>query len=167
MKIQIVKQTDEKLSESDSLAVRGYLLGGVDGATDDDKRAWRLFLSALASAGSGEVFTLDINYTRQAWFHRLHFKIILRVFEAQSSFKKIDRFRDWLKVGAGFVDWVEDHPIPKSINYLECDELTMRQFHSDCVDFLRSDRALKELWPDLTLLVASQCIEALLQPFEE
>jgi len=167
MEIQLIKQTDEKLLPEHAAIVRAYLLGAIDGATDADKRAWRLFLSALASAGSGEVFNLDVTYSRQAWFHKLHFKIIGAFFESQQSFDKLDQFRNWLKIGAGFVNWVDDTPIPKSISYTECSELEMREFHGKCVEFLRTQHAQSFLWPAVTPKIAEQCVESLLLPFEE
>ena len=167
MEIQLIKQTDEKLLPEHAAIVRAYLLGAIDGATDADKRAWRLFLSALASSGSGEVFNLDVTYSRQAWFHKLHFKIIGAFFEAQDSFDNLNAFRDWLKIGSKYVDWVDGEPVPKSVNYAECDELTMREFHGKCVEFLRTQHAQSFLWPAVSPLIAEKCVESLLLPFEE
>jgi hypothetical protein len=169
--IVIAKRTDAELSEQQRLVLREFLFDHIDGLTDADKKSWRRFWTWIMKAGSGEIFSIETWTSRNARFHRLHMKIESTVFKAQDRIKNFEQFRTWLKIGAGFVDWMAGPrggvvPVPRSISYQKCDEEAMRQFHVDALTFLRSAHATHYLWPHLPADQAEEMIETLLERFD-
>lgn len=169
--IVIAKRTDADLTEQQRVVLREFLFDHIDGLTDNDKQSWRRFWTWIMKAGSGEIFSIDTWTPRNARFHRLHMKMETTVFKAQDRIKSFEQFRTWLKIGAGFVDWMAGPkggvvPVPRSISYQKCDEEAMRQFHVDAVAFLRSEHATRYLWPHLSAEQAEQMVETLLDRFE-
>lgn len=170
--IVIAKRSDAELSEQQRLVLREFLFDHIDGLSDDDKRSWRRFWNWIMKAGSGEIFSIDTWTPRNARFHRLHMKIETTVFKAQDRIRVFEQFRSWLKIGAGFVDWMAGPkggvvPVPRSISYQKCDEEVMRQFHSDAITFLRTEHATRYLWPHLSAENGAEMIEALLERFTQ
>ncbi len=135
-------------------AVRTFLFGAVDGASKDDKRAWRRFWKRITSMDPGEMALVEMVFPRSGPFHRRHMKIEQDVFNAQERFEDFEQFRYWLKVGAAWVTWAAGPkggvvPIPKSISYAKADEEEFRQFHEQVIKFLRGDHAAPYLWRHL------------------
>lgn len=171
MEIVIIKQTDERLSDGDAVAVRRFLFEYFRGVTEKDNRAWYRFCRALNEAVLGEYFSFKIQRQREGWFHRKHMGMISKVFKAQERVTDFEQFRLWLKVGSGYVTWMTGpkggvFPVPKSISFEKCSEEEMREFHDGVVAFLRTEHAHKYLWPALTEQVADQGMEAILQQYE-
>lgn len=172
MDIVLCKRTDARLSDEDARTVRRFLFQSVDGVTDRDKKAWRSFWRAVADAGSGEYFTVTIKRRRNSRFHRLTMKVLTEVFKAQETFSDFRIFRAFIKLGAGFVDFVpnadgELKAIPKSASFDESSEEEVREFFQNACVFLRSGRAQKTLWPQLSVQVAEQGMERLLRQFDK
>jgi hypothetical protein len=95
-----------------------------------------------------------------------------RVFEAQERITDFEQFRLWVKLGAGHVDWMAGPrggvvPVPKSISYSKLDEDAMREFHEKVVEFLRSEHAIKYLWPKLPDANRDAAMHNLLSEFDE
>ena len=66
---------------------------------------------AMTDEQIGEIFEITIKRIRHGKFHRKHMALEQAIFDAQERFTQFDPiFRDWLKVGAGFVEW---HPGPR------------------------------------------------------
>jgi Protein of unknown function (DUF1367) len=169
--ITIAKTSDDALTQEQLRVLRTVLFDTMDGVTDVDKRAWRMVWNTLTAAGSGELFSLDIQIQRDPVFHRAHMKLETAMFHSQEQFLSFEQFRNWLKAGAGFVDWIviNDGTMvarPKSIAYAACDEPTMRQFHADAIAFLRTPRAYKTLWPAMLDAQAESMIETFLARFQ-
>jgi hypothetical protein len=172
MEIVLLKQVDARLEEPAATHVRQFLFEHLDGATDQDKRAWRRFVRALHEAGSGEYFTITIKRQRSSAFHRLSMAVMTAVFKAQERFDNFDVFRAFVKIGAGFVDLIPDpaggvRAVPKSQSFSECSEDDMREFHQNAVAFLRTEQALTVLWPENSLKFSAQGIEQILRSFEK
>lgn len=106
MEIVLLKQTDQHLPEAEAAIVRRYLLQAVDGCNDKDKKAWRSFWRAVGKAGSGEYFVITIKRQRSGPFHRLTFALLQAVFKGQERFDDFRIFRQFTKLGAGFVDYL-------------------------------------------------------------
>jgi hypothetical protein len=109
---------------------------------------------------------------RSGPFHRRHFLIEQRLFDAQERFEDFEQFRTWMKVGAGFVDWLPGPkgavvPIPKSMSYTSLDEDGMRELHEAIVAFMRTPRVAKVLWPHLGGSAGSDMVERVLLEFDE
>jgi TusA-related sulfurtransferase len=146
--------------------------GQIEGFGEADKRAWNRFKKNLRSMEPGELVKITTKAPRVGAFHRRHMKMENVVFDSQERIGNFDQFRYWLKVGAGFVDWMAGArggviPVPKSISYEKCDEDEMREFHRDAVDFLRTDHAAHYLWPHLPVEQALEMIEVILRGFGE
>lgn len=168
--IAIAKRTDASLSEQQRQLLRGVLFEMFGGLTEDDHKFWMRLWGELMNAGSGEVFTLKVSIQRNGSSHRKHMALEQALFNAQEQFLVFSQFRNYLKVGAGFVDWhlVRGQlvPVPKSIGYDECDQLTMEKFHTDAIAFLRTPRAQHQLYPHLKPSQAQDMIESVLATFE-
>lgn len=169
--ITLVRQHDMPIAPADKEAVRRVLFGTIDGLGDQGKRQWRRFFSGLLRLQPGELITIRTNKPRSSPFHRRHMAIEQQLFDAQERFEHFDQFRNWLKVGAGFVDWCAGPkggviPIPKSIAFDKLEDDEMRQVHEDMVAFLRGPHAPKYLWPALKDR-AGDAMEAVLAEFNE
>jgi len=171
--ITLVKQEPTEIPEADRAAARRVLFGLVDGLGERGKKQWRRFVNGLMRLEPGEMVEIKTRKPRSGPFHRRHMLLETRVFEAQERFDQFDPgFRDWLKVGAGFVIWYPGpkggvFPVPKSISYDQLEEDDMRQLHEDMVAFLRTPHAIKTLWPKLPAAQRSEAIESILQGFNE
>jgi len=169
--ITLAKLTDAGLTDEQRQILRTALFEMVDGLSDADKKSWRRFWNYVLSLGSGEIFSIETWAPRSARFHRRHMKIESTVFKSQERIRTFEQFRYWLKIGAGFVDWMAGPkggvvPVPRSISYKKCDEETMRKFHDDAVAFLRTEHAQHYLWPHLSPFMAEQTMEVVLSSFE-
>ncbi|WP_457825421.1 hypothetical protein, partial [Staphylococcus aureus] len=66
------------------------------------------------------------------------------VFDGPDRFRDFERFRDWLKIGAGHVEWVPGAkggivPLPLSTSYADLEEVAMRELHKKMLAFLHGD----------------------------
>jgi hypothetical protein len=170
--IVLVKQQPVEIPEPERAAARKVLFGLVDGLGEANKKTWRRFVNMLMRLEPGEMVEIKTHKARVGWFHRRHMALEQRVFEAQERVTDFKQFRLWLKLGAGFVDWMPGpkggvFPVPRSIAYSELEEGDMRQFHDDAVQFLRSEHAGKYLWPKLPESQRTEAIEAVLAGFNE
>lgn len=152
--------------------VRCFLFGLFKGATDTDEKRWNRFWRMATSKEPGEMFDLETVFPRYTPFHRRHMKIEQDVFNAQERFTDFERFRDWLKIGAGHVEWVPGAkggivPLPKSISYAKTDEQEFREFHDKVIEFLRGEHAAPYLWRHLGKDGAHEMMDTLLLEFSE
>ena len=169
--IVIVRQRGIELTDADKDAARRVLFGYVDGLGERGKRQWRRWFNGLMRLEPGEMATIRTHKARSLPFHRRHMLIEQRVFEAQERFEQFEQFRNWLKVGCGFVDWCAGPkggviPIPRSIAFDQLEDDEMLQVHEDMVAFLRGPHAPKYLWPALKDR-AGDAMEAVLADFNE
>jgi len=158
LEIVLVKQTDNKMTDQEASVVRRFLFEYIDGLNLVDKRAWRRFCGSLNDAAEGV-------------FHRGHMKMMSVIFEQQETFEDFRIFRSWVKLGAGFVDYVPNGdgeliPVPKSVNFDDCSEDEMRLFHEDACNFFRTEHAQKILWPSLSSTISDISMNEILKSFE-
>jgi hypothetical protein len=168
--ITLVRQQSSEISEADKAAVRRVIFGLVDGLGETGRKQWRRFFNGLLHLEPGEMVSIRTNKARSGPFHRRHMVIETAVFEAQEKFESFEQFRNWLKVGAGFCDWVAGPkgaviPVPKSIAFDKLEESDMRQVHDDMVAFLRSDHAGRALWRHLDQSARMEMIELIMRGF--
>jgi hypothetical protein len=152
--------------------VREFLFGTMNGATKEDKKAWNRFWRRVLKLVPGEMLNFEVVFPRYTPFHRRHMKIEQDVFNAQDRFTDFDRFRDWLKIGAGWVEWVPGAkggivPLPLSISYAKADEDQFRMFHEKVIDFLRGEHAAPFLWKNLGRDGAFEMMDTILAGFNE
>jgi hypothetical protein len=171
--VMLVKQASlEGFTEAEKAAVRKFLFETVDGHGKQGKALWRRLWGRVNKAEIGEMFRLIFNQPRSGKFHRFHMALEQRVFDHQERFAQFEPFRQWLKIGAGWCDWLPGPkggivPIPKSTSYAECDEDQMREVHDAMVVFLRTAHAQKALWPHLKETQRSEMLETLLAEFDQ
>lgn len=171
--IALVRQETEPLKEEELEVVRRVLFRIIDGLGPLHRKRWRRFVNGLLRLEPGEVATITTSRPRSGAFHRRHMALEHRIFEAQERFVIFDPgFRDWLKVGAGFVEWYPKpgggmFAMPKSIAYDKLSEDGMREFHDNVVAFLRTEEAGSVLWPHLGARARDEVIERALSEFGE
>lgn len=171
MHIVLVKQTDEQLAGAQADAVRKFLFDFFRGASESDEKGWRRFIRAMNEGAAGEYFQFKVERQRMGWKHRKQMAFEGKVFDAQERLADKDQFRLWLKVGAGFVDWMagprgDVFPIPKSISFTQCSEEEFADYCDRIKAFLRTEHAQHYLFPHVSAQVAEQAMEAIIQPFE-
>lgn len=170
--IILVKQDPIVLPEADKEAARRVLFGIVDGLGQHGKKQWRRFINGLMRLEPGEMVEIKTHKQRSGPFHRRHMKLEQVFYEAQERFELFDPFRDWLKVGAGHVDWYPGpkgaiFPVPRSIAYDKLEEDEMREFHENTIKFLRTGHAAKTLWKHLSTTARIDMVESILRDFGE
>lgn len=168
--IHLVRQ-DNEMSEQERGQFFSLLLRLVDGLGDLHRKRVRRFFNWLFKLDVGEMATIDVIQPRSGQFHKFHMKLESSVFEGQERIQHFEQFRYWIKVGAGFVDWLKGPsggvvPVPRSISYAELAEPEYREFHDEVLKFLRGPHAAKYLWPHLTGQQAAEMMESILGGFE-
>lgn len=174
MQIVLVKQTDAQIEPEtpDSAVLRRFLFEMVDGATQKDKKAWRRFIKAMNVARVNDYFEITIKRQRNTQFHRLTMAVILAVFKAQERFEEIGIFRQWIKVGCGFVDYIPDvttgelRAIPRSQSFDDCSEDEAREFFDQMCTFMRSADCCATLWKDAPIERSMEGMMRILQKFD-
>lgn len=171
MHIVVIKQTDETLAEPAAGMVRRFLFEFFEGATVKDTKAWRRFWRAMNEAGSGEYFSFKLERQRDSKFHKLTMVVLTHIFKAQERFEDFRIFRQFVKLGAGFCDYLptpdgELRAVPKSQNFDECSEEDVREFFENAVKFLRSERACKTLWPDAPVWQSAAGMDEIFKGFD-
>ena len=153
-KMTIVR-TDHAMPDKGAMEqISAFLFKVFDGATKDDRGAWRRFWKRLVKLSPGEMANAEMLFPRSGPFHRFHFQIEQTVFNAQDRFSDFEMFRDWLKIGAAWVVWVPGAkggivPLPKSVSYAKADEEEFRKYHKQVMEFLRGEHAAPYLWKHL------------------
>lgn len=171
--IVLVRTNKLPVSDTDAAAARKVLFGQIDGLSQAHKKSWRrLWNWFLKKAEPGEMVEIKTHRERLGWFHRKHMALEQAVFDAQEKFDHFEQFRLWLKVGAGFVDWLPGPkggviPVPRSISYAKLEQDAMEKVHNDVVTFLRTEHAQKTLWKHLDAGRRAEMAETILQDFEQ
>ena len=170
--ITLVRQQPTDIPEADKEAARRVLFGIVDGLGERGRRQWRRFVNGLLRLEPGEMVDIQTHKARSGPFHRRHMVMETAFFEAQERFELFEPFRDWLKVGAGHVDWFPGpkggvFPVPRSIAFSKLEEDDMREFHVNAVAFLRTEHAQKTLWRHLSPAARGEMVETILAGFGE
>lgn len=144
--------------------------GTLVGLTDQDHRSWKRFRKSIAKLEAGEFFSFDYWFPRNPRLHRLHFKVIGTLFDAQEQFAEPDTLRGWLYVGAGYCDFYPGPSgkmvaIPRSVKWSKIDDADFEALHGKVVDFMRSDHCHRFLWPHLDGAHSYETVDILLQEF--
>lgn len=153
-KVTLIRTADAFPAESILEHVRRFLFGLFDGWNDSDKKGWRKIWKRLIDLEPGEFAVIEFVIPRSSPFHRRHFAILSAVFDKQERFADFEMFRDWITVGAGWVEWCAGAkggvvPIPKSISYAKADQKEFEDYHGKVIAFLRGAHAANFLWKHL------------------
>ena len=170
--IQIVRKPDIAVTEAEREAARKVLFGHIDGLGQSGQKQWRRLFNRLMKLEPGEVVEIKTHQDRIGKYHRKHMALEQAVFEMQDRFDNFETFRDWLKIGAGFVEWCPGPkgaivPVPKSISYAKLEQNDMERVHADMIEFLRGEHAQKALWKHLSPQGRNEMIESILDGFNE
>lgn len=148
--------------------VSRFLFDCVRGLDAQHDKRWRRLWNRMWRAAPGEVFHLELLQDRCGPFHRMHMGMEQRLFEAQERFTHFERFRDWLKTGAGHgrYEIVAGRMkfVPASTSYEACSDDEMRELHGQMLEFLHTPRAQRRLWPHLDAEHRAQMLESVLNP---
>lgn len=147
--------------------LRRFFTEHVRGMDAGNDKRWRRFVRDLFNAAPGEGFEILRKEERGGPFHRRHRVILQRLFDSQERFRNLDRLHDWIKVGAGHVDWIEGKPRPRSTSFDVCSEDEMREFHAAAVEYLETERAQRFLWRLVKAAQRPAMLEAVLSKPEE
>jgi hypothetical protein len=170
--ILLARQEGPPPSDDDKAAVRRVIFGIIHGLGEVNRKAWARFWNGVLRLEPGEVVEIRTHRERIGWYHRKHMAIEQRVFESQERFTLFDQFRNWLKVGAGHVDWFPGPkggvvPVPKSISYASMEQTDFEEYHARVIEFLREPHALKTLWPAMPEGMRLEGMDALLAEFDK
>lgn len=170
--ITLVRQDPVAIEEAEAAAARRVVFGILDGLGDKGRQQWRRMWNNAMRLVPGEMIQITTVQPRVGWYHRKHMALEQAVFEAQERFQDFDGFRDWLKVGAGHVDWYPGprggtFPVPKSISFAKMEQGEFEEFHRKVIDFLRTQHAAKTLWKHLNPRLQIEMIESILADFRE
>jgi hypothetical protein len=159
----------QRLPDAERDVLRRFFTEHVRGMDAVNDKRWRRFVRDLFNAQAGEGFQLYRVEERGGPYHRRHRVILQRLFDSQDRFKNIDRLHDYLKYGAGFVEWAEGRqpgvawPRPRSTSFDTCSEDDMHFFHEAAIEFLHSDRAQRFLWRQVRAKDRHLMLEAVLR----
>lgn len=169
----VLVRNAQAITDDDAQAARRVLFGAIDGLGPRNQSSWRRWWNWwLKKAEPGECAEIVTHRERLGWYHRKHMALESTVFQHQERFESFEQFRAWLKVGAGFCDWVPGPkgaiiPVPRSISYASIGQDDMERVHGDIVEFLRTEHAQKVLWPHLAPLVRDTMLNSILSEFNE
>lgn len=170
-KVTIIKTDEQMPEEPDLSAVRRFLFSLFDGWTDTDRKGWRKIWKRLINLSPGEFAQVEFVIPRSSAYHRRHMAIEAALFDSQERFTDFDQMRNWLKVGAGWVNWLPGAkggivPIPKSISYAKADQAEFEEYHGKVIAFLRGPYASHYFWPHLGDK-SDEMMNSILEGFEE
>lgn len=144
----------------------------ADGQAESDRRSIRKLLKKIWEAAPGEIFIISHRFVRSTPFHRRCMAIEGAVFASQEQFDDRDRFRNWIKLGIGWVSYVPAEngkffALPKSISFAKADEQQFREYWDKVESFFRSDYCKNYLWPHLKPLQQIDMVESIFDRFED
>lgn len=165
-------QLRKELPPEDLEVARRILLQCISGMDAKHQKRWNRFWGRVFNAEPGEAFAFVPDVDRSLVFHKRWMAIERRIFENQEAFRNLDRFRDWLKTGAGWGEYrlVGERMrfVPASVNFDSASDDEMREFAAAAEEFLHTPRASRKLWPHLTPKRRAEMVEALItNPNEE
>lgn len=141
------------------------------GVTEADNRAYTRFAARVQGVTREESLKVSWVEPRSGKYHRRHFVMLTAVFDNQEVWEKDNHFRKWCEVGAGYAELVpgmDGQPVamPLSIDYDTLDQIDFEPIHNAVFAFLRTEHALKFLWPHLPWQKAYAVLDTILRDFE-
>lgn len=146
--------------------------GKIVGAGIKDQAAYAKLKKALAELAQGEVFFIDVSFSRSRKEEGFFFLMLAAVHDAQDFFEDKEALRAWLLIGAGWCIYImgpngQTVAFPKSIARHSADGSDFTEVHNKVTKFLRSLYATRTLWPMLSDQDASEMIEGILRRVED
>jgi len=167
----IMRDHSIELTEAEKEIGKKVLTQVLRGIDDQHNKRWLRVVRTWFGLEAGEITTVDTRHPRSGPFHRFHMLVEQSVFDAQERFSDFERFRDWLKIQVGHVDWVPGAkggivPLPKSTSYAEMEEVEMREFHDKMIAALHGPHIAPFLWKHLDAEEAGAMMKSILDNFE-
>lgn len=115
-----IMRNDQPASDQQREAARAYILGALDGFTEDDKRGWRKFWRKALGMEPGELLNVDVVFPRNWRFHKKFFALLTIGFEAWEPSRKhktykgkvvakrFEQFREDVTILAGWYEQTFD-----------------------------------------------------------
>jgi hypothetical protein len=171
-KALILRDRSIQVTDTEKAIATRVFLSGLRGVDDKNHKRWSGFLVRMFGMEDGEIAEVATRIPRSGPFHRFHMAVEQAVFDAQDRFTQFEMFRDWMKIGAGHVEWVPGAkggivPLPKSISYAELEEPEMREVHEAMMAFLRGPHAAIYLWKHLGADGAAEMMGSVLRSFDQ
>ena len=112
------------------------------------------FKRLLQSAAPGETFSFTYKVPRSPQHHRWFFARVNDLLGMQETFSDLEHLLVFLKVGAGFVEFMPGSDgqlvaVPKSIAWHTLDEREFTEVRMAMQNFLWTPQAQAALWPHL------------------
>ncbi len=128
--------------------------GKLAGLGEKGRRAYNKFCKLVRALEIGETLRFSYQLPRSPQHHRFFFWRLTVLFERQERFDDLKRFLDYLKVGAGHVDFFPCGDgvlvaMPKSIAWHLLEEQDFIEFSRAMNDFLWTPDAQAAIWPQL------------------
>jgi hypothetical protein len=133
--------------ERDTL--RRFFTEHVVGMDRRNHDAWMRFIRDLFNAEPGEGFQLARFAERSGPYHRMHRKVLARLFDSQEHFPNPDVLHDWLKLKCWFVEWIDGKPKPRSTAFDKCCEDDIRWFHRQMEELMQVPWCQRFFWPHI------------------
>jgi hypothetical protein len=168
----IIRDASVTLTSAERNAAAKVLEQSLRGVDDVNHGRWLRFLQQMFELPEGQMAEIGTRIPRSGAFHRHHMGLERAIFNAQQRFTHFEMFRNWLKIGCGFVAWVPGAkggivPLPKSIAYAELEEPEMRLYHDSLLAFLRGPHAAAYLWRQIGAEEATQKMSAIIAEYTE
>lgn len=142
--------------------------GKLAGHGEKGGRAWSKFLKLVKELAPGDTMAFSYRIPRSPKHHKFFFALMGELFDRQEAFEDREQMMDWIKVGAGHVDFVPGLDgvmvaLPRSINWASLDEQEFIEVHRAVRDFLWTPHAQAFLWPHMRPKRRQEAMEWLLE----
>lgn len=129
--------------------------GKLAGLDDTSRRRYEKFKRVVMGLEPGETMLFSYRLPRSPQHHRYVFARLQALFERQESFADLEHLMVFLKVGAGFVEFLPGPngqlvAVPKSIAWERLDEKEFTEVREAIWQFLWTKPAQQALWPHLS-----------------
>lgn len=128
--------------------------GRMRGVGPAGHRAYQKMVHLYREAPIGATYSMSYSIPRSPQHHKFFFSSITRLLDMQEVFGDLKPLLEWLKVGAGHVDFVPGIngalvALPRSIDWETLEEKDFTEVHHAIRDFLWRPHAQAYLWPHL------------------
>lgn len=129
--------------------------GKLVGLDETSRRRFEKFRRLVADLGPGESLMFSYKLPRSPEHHGFFFYRVTALLDRQESFESLEDLLTFLKVGAGFVDFMPGPSgqlvaVPKSIAWANLDEKEFTEVREAIWRFLWTKPAQQALWPHMT-----------------
>jgi hypothetical protein len=129
--------------------------GKLAGLDETSRRRYEKFRRMVAELIPGQTVLFSYRLPRSPQHHRYVFARLQALFDRQESFADLEHLLVFLKVGAGFVEFLPGPngqlvAVPKSIAWEKLDEKEFTEVRERIWNFLWTKPAQQALWPHLS-----------------